>query len=171
MGLAWLLGYGTLALTQNANGLPPAGAFVVFGALLLAAGVLTAVHITRRSAGLRGASTRAGVMYGITWPISFVVVSVMVGALGNAGVDGEAMAIAANGAFTILVGVLYMAGGAMYRDMTWFLLGVWIAVVAAVAGLAGLPALYWIMALAGGGGLLIRASIAVITQARTRGRA
>lgn len=166
-GLAWVLGYGTLALTQGVEQAPPPWAFVVFIACLVAAGALTAIHISRRSAGVRGASSRAGTLYGLAWPITFVAVGLLIGALSSAGLTEGQIAIAANGISTMAVGVLYLGGGAMYRDPWWFGLGAWIVLVSSVASMSGLPALFWIMSLAGGGGML---AVALVAAARTRSR-
>lgn len=164
-GLAWLLGYGTLWFTSRAGGAPPTWAFVVFGAALGVAGVVTAVHIAQRTGGVRGASAVTGTMYGLTWPIAFAATGIMLGVLSQAGLTGEQMALVSNGFTVLVVGALYMAGGAMYRDRAWFALGVWITLVVAVGTLLGVPALFLVMSLAGGGVMLV---VAIVRHAQMR---
>lgn len=158
-GLAWLAGYGTLWFTSRNGGAPPTWAFVVFAACLAAAGVVTAIHIARRTGGVRGASATTGTMYGLTWPVAFLATGIMLGALSRAGLTGEQMALVSNGFAVLVVGALYMAGGAMYRDRAWFVLGAWITLVVAVGTLLGVPALFLVMSLAGGGVMLVAALV------------
>lgn len=165
-GLAWLLGYGTLWFTSRDGGAPPTWAFVVFAGALAAAGVVTAVHIARRAGGVRGASADAGTMYGLTWPVAFIATGIMLGALSQAGLTGEQMALVSNGFTVLVVGALYMAGGAMYRDRAWFVLGVWITLVVAVGTLLGVPYLFLVMSLAGGGVMLVAALVQHIRMRR-----
>ena len=158
-GLSWLLGYGTLWLTSRDGGAPPTWAFITFAATLAVAGVVTAVHIARRSGGLRGASAATGTMYGLAWPIAFMATGIMLGALSQAGLTGEQMALVSNGFTVLVVGALYMAGAAMYRDRAWFVLGVWITLVVAVGTVLGVPHLFLVMSLAGGGVMLVAALV------------
>lgn len=153
-GGAWLLGYGTLWFTSRDGGAPPTWAFIAFGSALAAAGVVTAIHIARRTGGVRGASAATGTMYGLSWAVAFMATGVMLGALSQAGLTGEQMALVSNGFTVLVVGALYMAGGAMYRDRAWFALGAWITLVVAVGTLLGVPALFLVMSLAGGGVML-----------------
>lgn len=165
-GLAWLLGYGVLWLTSRDGGAPPAWAFIVFTALLGAAGVVTAVHIARRSGGVRGASATTGTMYGLAWPVAFLATGVMLAALSQAGLSGANMALVSNGFSVLVVGALYMAGAAMHRDWAWFVLGAWITLVAAVGPVLGVPALFLVMSLAGGGVMLVAALVQHFRLAR-----
>lgn len=165
-GLAWLLGYGTLWASAPDGQPPPTWAFVVFAGSLASAGVVTAVHIARRSGGVRGTTAATGTMYGLTWPIAFAATGIMLGALSQAGLTGEQMALVSNGFTVLVVGALYMAGGAMYRDRAWFALGAWITLVVAVATLLGVPHLFLVMCLAGGGVMLVVALVQHIQMRR-----
>lgn len=164
-GLAWLVGYGVLWFTARHGDAPPGWAYVVFAGSLGAAGLFTAIHITRRTGGVRGSAASAGTMYGITWSIAFIATGTILGALAQAGLTSSQMAVASNGIAVLVVGIMYMAGGAMYHDRAWFALGAWITVVVAIATLLGVPHLFLVMALAGGGVMLV---VALIQQWRTR---
>lgn len=80
-GLAWLLGFGLFWLASPFRDGAPLLAVsipvvsVVYAALLLSAAVVTAVHIVRRSRGVRGLSARQGAMHGWAWMLGFVAVT------------------------------------------------------------------------------------------------
>lgn len=170
-GTAWTVGY--LLLWATARGaspqaVAPGWALATYFALLIGAGVVTAVHVTRRSRGLRGQSATTGTMYGLSWAFAFVAVSMVIGAMARHGLDPEQMAVLSNGIASLVVGTLYMAGAAMSREKAWFVLGAWIVAVTAFACFLPVVQLYLVMALAGGGGMLVAA--AVTANWRTRGR-
>lgn len=172
-GVAWLVGYLLLWFTagstgESQEGIPAGWAFAVFGGLLMSAIVVTIVHISRRSRGLRGDSARTGAMFGWIWAVAFAVVFLVITGLRNAGVEGPAMALVSNALPSLVVGVLYMAGAATYRDVPWFVLGAWIALVGGGATLLGVPGTYLVMALAGGGGLLLGAVACHVAVVRRR---
>ncbi len=162
-GVAWLLGYLVLYLTAD-GGTAPSWAFVTFAGLLVLAVVVTAVHVARRSAGIRGESATVGAMYGWTWFIGFVAAALLFASIGREGAGPEVMALVSNGVSGLVVGLLYMAGGMLWREWRMFGLGGWIAVVAGLASLAGSAQLYLVMAVAGGGGFLL----AALLDSRTR---
>lgn len=169
-GIAWLVGYLALWRTADPTGAnpPAAWAFITFYALLALAVVVTIVHVTRRSRGLKGESATGGMMYGWSWAVAFTVVGLILGALGSLDLDPEVMGLVSNALPCLVVGTLYMAGGAMVRDWPWFILGAWIAVVAGVATVVGMPHTYLVMATAGGGGMLIGALGAHLARRRER---
>ncbi|WP_298459028.1 hypothetical protein [uncultured Cellulomonas sp.] len=159
-GLAWLLGFGLLYLTAGDDPLvvtSPTVAGVVFAGLLMTALVVTAVHVARRTAGLHGTSSVQGAMYGWTWTLGFVAIFALGGALARAGADPEVLGTVMTIAPPVLVGVLYMAGAALWRDRTQFVLGAWILVATVIASFAGRPLMLAVMAVAGGGGMLVGA--------------
>lgn len=179
-GIAWLLGYLLLWWTVRAEPvapgpaatadpvLPPGWAFVGYGLLLAAALAITGIHLGRRSAGMRGATAAAGTLYGLSWPVAFLAVFLAIGAQVSLGAPTAALAAMASTVPCIIVGTLYMAGAAAFRERGWFLLGAWIAVVAGAAGFAGLPGTYLVMATAGGGGMVVAGIGALLGRARRR---
>lgn len=178
-GVAWLAGYLLLWVTAtaaptgtDATGRPADWAFGVFGGLIATAVVVTIIHVVLRSRGLRGVSATTGTMYGWSWMVAFTAMGVILGGLSSAGLGHDEMALVSNALPSLIVGVLYMAGAATYREWPWFVLGAWIALVGAVATLAGMPTGYLVMAVAGGGGMLVGALAAILARARdrTRGR-
>lgn len=159
-GIAWLLGFMALWLAASGTSpvrLPMAGAGLFFLGCIAGAVILTMIHIGRRVAGVRGASSVAGAMYGWSWFLGFATLAaVMSGAYRN-GLSAETGGLLWSVLSGLVVGVLYTAGGALWQDRTQFGLGVWILLSSAAGALAGFPSVYLVMALAGGGGFLVAA--------------
>ncbi|MFG2779490.1 hypothetical protein ACGFY7_16775 [Streptomyces prunicolor] len=59
----------------------------------------------------------------------------------------------------LVVGLLYLAGGAVYRDRLQYLLGTWLALTSSAALFVHGAPLYWVLALAGGGSYLVAAAL------------
>lgn len=157
-GIAWLIGYSVLYLAFDEQVRhDPAWAFIIFGACLVAAMVVTAVHIGRRVAGVRGRSATVGAMYGWSWAICFVMVYLILTGVARAGASDEVMGVLSNGISALVVAALYMAGGALWQEWRMFALGVWVALVGGAAALVPQPGGYLVMAVAGGGGFLLAA--------------
>lgn len=163
-GLAWLIGYLALYLTYD-GGTSSAWAFILFAGLLASAVAVTAVHTTRRASGVGGDSATVGAMYGGAWAVGFVAAGLVFAGAVRAGASPDVLAVLTNGVSCLVVGLLYLAGGIVWREGRMFALGAWIALVAGLASLAGPPTNYLAMALAGGGGFLVAAiAEAVITR-------
>ena len=163
--VAWLLGYGVLGwLGRDDVAAIPWWGWATFGVLIMAGVATTIVHSLRRMSGMAGVSRRTGQLYGWSWFVAFAAGQTLVGGLAGAGLPDEAVALAANGVSALIVAILYMAGGALWQDRAQFALGVWMAVVAAVATLVGLPWTFAVMALAGGGGMAVGALLAHLAQ-------
>lgn len=166
-GVAWLLGYLVLYLTFDGAS-SPWWAFLMFASLLVLAVVVTAVHTARRVSGLGGDSATVGTMYGWSWIIGFIAAALIFASAARAGAGPEIMAILSNAVSALVVGLLYLAGGMLWREGRMFALGAWIALVAGLASLAGPPTTYLVMALAGGGGFLVAAVVdAVVSRRRS----
>lgn len=167
-GVAWLLGFGVMygvAGDRPPLDWYPTVAGGVFAGLLVTAGVVTAVHIARRTAGVHGDSAVQGAMYGWSWALGFAGVFTLSAALARAGAEPVVIETAMTIAAPIVVGVLYMAGAAIWQDRTQFALGAWILVVTVAAGIVGMPHMLAVMSLAGGGGMLVGA-VAVAARRR-----
>ncbi|MHB1473947.1 MAG: hypothetical protein ACYCV4_10030 [Dermatophilaceae bacterium] len=168
-GLAWLLGFAGLYLASADTGpvaMPPAVAGIAFFLLLLAATVVTGVHMARRFAGVRGVSSQVGAMYGWAWPIGFTAYAAIMGGAQRAGVEGPVMGLLWSAGSGLVVGLLYLAGGALWQDRVQYGLGAWILLASGLGALAGTPGVYLVMSLAGGGGFLLAAAGFALRSAR-----
>ncbi len=167
-GVAWLAGYLVLWSSVRGREQPEAWAFWVFAGALAAAVIFTMVHTITRTAGTRGVSARTGAMYGWAWLLGFLTLSVFLGGLARAGADAQLMGLASNGGACLVVGLLYLGGGAAFGETSLYVLGAWILLVAGGATLVGLPGTYLVMALAGGGGFLVMAAVEHVRLVRRR---
>lgn len=168
-GVAWTIGYLLLWLTgrETEDGTASLWAIMTFVALLVGAGVVTTVHIVRRIRGVRGSSAEQGLLYGLSWSFSFVSVSAIIGGLAGHGLTNAQIAVLSNGLSCLVVGALYMAGAAMTRQRTWFVLGAWIVLVGGFSTALPVVQLYLLMSLGGGGGMLVAA---LVSRLRLRSR-
>ncbi len=172
-GSLYLLGYLPLAFSRGPGALLPGlplslalGWFFVSLAIGIACSILIAIRHTR---GLRGASSRQGMFYGYSWWLAFTGIAGLGYRLGELGVvDGDQTGIIVNGVSMILVGVLFMSGGAIWTDTTQFSIGAAICVLTTVALVLGLPAYYWVMSLVVGGGLLAVGVVLTVSHGRRR---
>ncbi|MFI7587033.1 hypothetical protein ACIB24_08155 [Spongisporangium articulatum] len=167
-GLAWLVGFLVFWSSASASSpvdTPVALAAVVYGVCILGAIVLTVVHISRRTAGRRGVSSTIGAMYGWAWFAALVAEAAIINALYQYGVDRNVGAILWCTISGLVVGTLYMAGGAIWQDWLQFRLGVWVLLTSAVAAFAGYPSVYLVMGFMGGGGFLLAALYYAVRRA------
>lgn len=154
-GVATLVGHTALYLGSSQGREPtiaPAVSAVVFAGLLVAAAVVTAAHIYRRVHGVRGPSSTQGTMFSLSWVLGFAAMSGIGSGLLRAGMSdelGDLFFFAVSG---LIVGLLYLAGGALWLDHSMYALGAWVIAVFTAATLVGLPLGYLLAAgLAGGG--------------------
>lgn len=164
-GLALLIGEAAFFFASWADSpiplpLPVAGVTLFLS--LVTAMVTMGIHVGRRVAGVRGDSARQGKFYGWTWTIGFFCLGAIITGVARAGADDETIALLWAAGSGLVIGLLYMAGGAMWLDRTQFALGAWFAVVSGAGAIAGLPWLYLILSIAGGGGLLVVAAMVAL---------
>ncbi len=171
-GAAWLVGFGLWALTAlQADGgrvldLPDPLVGGVFAVLIVSAAAVTTWHGVRAGRGLRGEGQMRGAMYGWSWFLAFVGLFAVMSAIGRQGASDELMSLLSPLLACLLVGVMQMMGGAVWKDRALFAIGVWVLLCTAVAGLLGLPNFYVVMSLAGGGGFLLGAGWHLLRRRR-----
>lgn len=175
-GFAWIVGFGVFFLRFGPGDrvivdLPGWLPLALLLTLFIAAGAFTGWYGSRLSRTISGPSNRQGAMYGITWSVAFAAMSVVLSTTNGLLTDSKS-AILWAGAMVALTGVMHMAGGAVWNDRSLFALGLWISVVN-VAGIFAGPGWHaLILAVLGGGGLLVAGTLQWLTLRRltTRGR-
>jgi len=142
-GVAWGAGFAAFWVTaggpQGGYRTLPGWVGAVFGVVMVTAVVVTAAHVGRATRGLRGVSAQVGATYGCAWWLGFAGFTALLVALARAGASEQVLA-------------------AIWRDRVQYGLGGWIVVVTAAGALTGVPGLYLVMSLAGGGGFLLAAA-------------
>lgn len=168
-GAAYLLGFGAIFLTYPTAvplRLPGAVAAVITAVLFAAAVVTTAVAGARAGRGLRGPSQSAGTMYGWSWTLGFGALAAVNIGVTRLGLPDDAVTLMWSGSSLLLVGVLYLGGGALFQDRFQYGLGVWMLASGAGSVFAGVPGNFAVVSLAGGGGLLLAAGYFALRHLR-----
>ena len=165
---AYLAGYGLLHGAAF-GWLPLAyGTALLIGAgILLAAVAYTAVAGIRSGSRIRGNSKFAGMAYGMSWMGGFLVVALFSIAISRllAGTDQLVTGWLINSVAILVVGIMYMAGAAVFQDRPMFLLGACFTVLNAAGLIAGAQAFISIFAI-GGPVLFVAAGIAMLVLRR-----
>ena len=151
--------------------LPGVVAVVITSVLFVVAVVVSVVSGSRIGRGVHGPSRVVGAMYGWAWTLGFGALSVVNLRVTRMGLPPDAVTLLWSGSCLLLVGVLYLAGGALWQDRFQYGLGVWMLVTAAGSVVAGVPGNFAVLALAGGGGLLLTAGYYVVRGPGSRPRA
>lgn len=173
-GAAYLLGFGSVFLTYPSAlpfRLPGVVAGVITGVLFAVAMVVSVVTGTRAARGVRGPSSAAGAMYGWSWTLGFGALILVNNGIMRQGLPDDVVTLLWSGSSLLLVGVLYLAGGALWQDRFQYGLGVWMLVTGAGSVFAGVPGNFAVVSLAGGSGLLLAAGYFVLRPPHQRATA
>jgi hypothetical protein len=162
-GIAWLIGFAVYFLRFGPDGrifvdMPSWLPLTVLMALIIAAGITTGITGVRAGRYVSGPSSTQGAMYGITWAVAFSGVAIVLSQVSGVLPDDKLNLLWA-GVMVALTGALHMAGGAIYRDRGLFVLGAWTSVINIVGVIAGPGWHSLIVAIAGGGGMLVAGTL------------
>lgn len=153
-GVGYLVGFGGVWLA--ARGMLPDAVVPV---LLTVAGVVpvvsTGITLGRSNRGLAGTSRRIGALYGWAWVLGFAALCAINLRLTALGVPDPTLSLIWSGSALLVVGLLYLAGGALWNHVPQYVLGVWTLVTAVATVYVGYPANFLVLALAGGGGFVV----------------
>ncbi|WP_127500163.1 transporter [Actinoplanes solisilvae] len=158
-GFAWLVGFTFFFLRFGPDGrvivdLPAWLPLLVLTALFIAAGIITGVAGSKVSRRIKGPSNRQGLMYGLSWSIAFTAFSTVFAQFSGDLPEARAGLLWAGG-MVALTGALHMAGGAIWDDRNLFVLGAWTSVINIVGVIVGPGWHSLIVAVAGGGGMIV----------------
>lgn len=161
-GLAWLVGHGAYALSGGSDPLVPMPEALPLA--LLVTGLTTAVIVTVRAIargqrGVTGPAKAAGTLLGAGWLIGFVALFLLITALTGATGEPHLQALLWPTGTGLVVGMMYLWGGTLQHDRLQYALGGWLALTATAALFLGLPGMYWVLAVVGGGGYLVAAAL------------
>ncbi|MCT9821462.1 hypothetical protein N3K63_14345 [Microbacterium sp. W1N] len=150
--VAWAIGFTALWLTDGVGGvalLPTAVGWIVFAAAMIIAMVWSAVvGIGASRDGIRGRSQLQGALYGCSWSITMFAAWLLIAGLQRNGLDNEMSLLVYPGVYVFLVGVQYLAGGALWREVPMYVLGAALIVVAVIATFVGAPVHFLVYATA-----------------------
>jgi hypothetical protein len=172
-GLAWLIGFTVFFLRYGPDGrvfvdMPPWLPLATLLGLIAVAGAITGIVGARAARLVSGPSSRQGAMYGLTWGLAFSGMITLLSRISELLPLPEATLLWA-GTMTALTGALHMAGGAVWNDRALFRLGVLITVVNAAGILLGPGWHALVVAIGGGGGMLVAGLIGWLRMPRVQG--
>ncbi|MBM6403857.1 hypothetical protein JQN72_06320 [Phycicoccus sp. CSK15P-2] len=167
-GVFWAGGYGAvwLSVRDQVVYTGPAGwSLAVMGVLGALALAVTAVVIGRATRGVWGPSARAGMFYGLAWPVSFAAGQVVAVGIARAGGGApELVGVVSATLPALVVAVIYCVSAAVWGGAEFFVAGAALAVAASGGALLGpVDGLLWLL-LVGATGF----AAAAVMSARTR---
>lgn len=133
-GLAWMIGYGALALTK----LSKLG-YIIFGVSLAIAMLISMVYIFRTLKGVKTAASKYMAWWGISWWIGFLIHIAIVRSVGNAlqNVNQEIVKqiswSVGNSIPLLIVSLCFFGGAALFRTKEMGILGIIISVLTIVS--------------------------------------
>lgn len=161
-GMAWLLGHGAYALSHGDDPvlrLPVAVPSVLLIAGLAIAMVVTSIVTMRAQRGVTGKDAVVGNLLAVSWLIGFGALFFVITALSSALAQDDLKMLLWPTGSGLIVGLLYLAGGAAYRDVLQYALGAWLALTSSAALFLDGASPYWVLAIAGGGSYLVAAAL------------
>lgn len=166
-GVTFLIGWGAcyLAVPEGPGPfLPVWAAVVILVVLYVAAIALPIVQGARAGRGVRGPSRTVARMYGWAWALGFGALNIINGGLIHTGLPAPTITLLWSGTALLVMGLLYIAGGMLWRDLVHYALGVWMLAAGAGSVAVGYPGDFLVLSLAGGGGFLLWAALALVTR-------
>jgi len=167
-GVTFLIGWGAcyLAAPGGPRVLAVAAAVPIVVVLYAVAIAVPIVLGARAAKGVRGPSRLSGAMYGWAWALGFLALFAINTGLIRQGLAPATITMLWTGTAQLVTGLMYLAGGMLWRDRVHYALGVWMLVVAAGSVFAGMPGDFLVLALAGGGGFLLWSGLSLVTGGR-----
>ncbi|MET8353715.1 MULTISPECIES: transporter [unclassified Micromonospora] len=167
-GVAWLVGFGLLFLRFSPDGrmlvrMPDWLPVTVLFLLLVVAALIQAVVGARAYGQVTGDSSRRGLWYGCSWALGSLSVYAAVGRVVDH-LPHDLGALLWSATAVALTGALHMAGGAIWLDRNLFRLGVWISLINVIGTFAGPGWHALVIAVAGGGGILVAGTVGRLRQ-------
>jgi len=169
-GLAWLIGFGVYFLRFGPDehvyiDMPEFVPLTVLLGLITLAGIVTGVVGARAGRQVSGPTSRQGAMYGFTWSVAFIGMAVLLSRVSDLLPTPTGNLLWA-GAMVALTGALHMAGGALWNDRILYVLGLSISIVNVIGIIIGPGWHALIVAVLGGGGMLVAGLVSWLRTAR-----
>jgi hypothetical protein len=163
--LAWIVGWGFTYFATRTGSVPGWVGGVIVAVLFFAAIGYTTYVSARSGRGIRGPSRTTGAMYGYSWALSSIglsVVDIRITQFGS--LTPDQVSLLWSGTWLLLTGVQYLAGGMLWQDRLMYGLGAWMIVSSALSVLVGFPGNFLVLAACGGGGFLLAAIVYFVRE-------
>lgn len=159
-GLAYVLGHGASAVSRGSDpllALPSWLPTTLLGAGLGAGTVFAMLSANRAQRGASTSDILSAKLLGLSWVSAFVALFLAITGLAAELDRPDLQTMLWPTLSGFLVGVLYLGEGATRRNVLHYGLGTWLALTSTAALFLGLPALFWVLTIAGGGGFAVAA--------------
>ncbi|MFE6131888.1 ABC transporter permease [Streptomyces sp. NPDC056437] len=159
-GFAYVFGHGTSALSQGADPLVDMPGWlptVLLGIGLAAGTVHATIAAVRAQRGADASDLRSSRLLGLSWVSGFAALFLAITGLTTSLDMPELQTTLWPTGAGLVVGLLYLGEGAARRNVLHYSLGTWLALISTVALFLGTPGLFWVLAVAGGGGYAVAA--------------
>ncbi|MCS7475539.1 ABC transporter permease [Umezawaea endophytica] len=157
-GLAYVLGHGAAALSRGDDPLVALPGWLPMTLLGIGLAAGTAYSTAAALRAQRGASepdVLSGKLLGASWIGGFAALFLAITGLSSTvDVPDLQTALWPTGS-GLVVGLLYLGEGAVRRNVLHYCLGAWLALTSSAALFLGTPGLFWVLAVAGGGGYAV----------------
>ena len=146
--------------------------YLFFCGCLAAALLFTFAYIIPKARGIRGRSSREGTYYSLAWALGMPLCAIILGranaflASVNTARANEIASLVSNALPCLVVGVIFLMSAALWNETVMGILGGWILLVTLVVTIVGMPWAWWIMSVAGGGGMLVAAIISAVMRTK-----
>lgn len=159
-GLAYVLGHGASAVSLGPDplvALPGWLPIALLGSGLAAGTVFAVLAAGRAQRGAGRGDLLSGKLLGLSWLSGFTALFLAITGLAAELGRPDLQTILWPTWSGFLVGVLYLGEGAVRRNVLHYALGTWLALTSTAALFLGVPNLFWVLAVAGGGGFAVAA--------------
>ena len=153
-GLAYLLGHGTAALSKGTDpllDLPGWLPVAVLAVGLVAGMTLSIIAATRAQRGASESRRLAEKLVGTAWATGFVALFLVITGLSAAFDEPGLQDVLWPAGSVLVVGLIYLAEGAVRRNTLHYGLGTWLALIAGASLFLDTAGIYAVLAIAGGG--------------------
>lgn len=157
---AYVLGHGINALAKADVILVPAWLpFGFLGAGLLAGTTFAMTASLRAQRAASESRRRAEKFVGTAWVTGFAALALAITALSKVFDEPELQTVLWPAGSAIVVGLIYLAEGAIRGNALHYNLGTWLALVAAASLFVPAPGFFGVLAVLGGGAYLVAAAL------------
>ncbi|NKE57257.1 ABC transporter permease [Lentzea sp. PSKA42] len=157
---AYVFGHGAALLAKAGLVLMPSWLPIgLLGGGLLAGTILAMAASLRAQRGATEARRRAEKLVGTAWVTGFAALALAITGLSTVFEKPELQTVLWPAGSTIVVGLIYLAEGAVRRNALHYNLGTWLALVAAAALFVPAPGFFGVLAVLGGGAYLVAAML------------
>jgi hypothetical protein len=155
---AYVFGHGAAVLSRSGAVLMPGWLPIglLGGGLLVGTILATRVSLRVQRTG-SPAQRRAEKLVGTAWVTGFVALGLAITGLSTVFDQPELQTVLWPAGSTIVVGLIYLAEGAVRRNALHYNLGTWLALVAAASLFVPGPGFFGVLAVLGGGAYLVAA--------------